>query len=657
MKIKISNYRNIGYLDYEITDHAINFLIGTSGSGKSSIGQALINDDPVFNKKVDAADDPVILLDGKKPANNEVLIFNQDSCDRYLSEDADKNVFNVFVDDDNQYQKVRSDLNKTIARLQQEISNCQGISDILTDLGSLGSLTKKDEFTKSSKIKKIRDEYHSASNKRVLKQITEMGSDKYNWIINGKSYIHDGLCPYCEKKLSQKRVKQINDLSVYDGKAVKALAGASDKLQKVNLDVRPNSKGLDDLYDGLKKGIIANRMFAVISDGVRDISNGNMTVDQIEKINADESFYRFFPSLEEPIEEFNNSIFQLKNVYGRVKKQTKKILSKRLVGLNNKIHRLGIPYTITAEYKNKVIDNYKLILDKDALEDDRKRSLSNGERSLVSLIMFLYACRAYDAKELVIIDDPVSSFDEFRRQGIYDILKEMTKELGCTMLVLSHDSVFAKFAVIDIPKLKIIGKVDYVDNLSSNLSVKPITKTDFNTLDHYIKNRLKNITDYFQIIINLRVLYENNHKSKKYAYLSCILHSILNNDVSSLKEVDEDEIVAEINKDIGAKGNNLVPYSRSVVEKIDVSHYCLFEKCALLRELLDIPDVKDKINRSGLSKQYYKNEMSNMIHLNSKLYIGLDPYKYNLCSAKTMELINANQNLFNNLNDLLKSNK
>ena len=119
------------------------------------------------------------------------------------------------------------------------------------------------------------------------------------------------------------------------------------------MDVRPNSKGLDDLYDGLKKGIIANRMFAVISDGVRDISNGNMTVDQIEKINADESFYRFFPSLEEPIEEFNNSIFQLKNVYGRVKKQTKKILSKRLVGLNNKIHRLGIPYTITAEYKNK----------------------------------------------------------------------------------------------------------------------------------------------------------------------------------------------------------------------------------------------------------------------------------------------------------------
>ena len=105
MKIRISNYRNIGHLDYEITDHAINFLIGTSGSGKSSIGQALINDDPVFNKKVDAADDPVILLDGKKPANNEVLIFNQDSCDRYLSEDADKNVFNVFVDDDNQYQK------------------------------------------------------------------------------------------------------------------------------------------------------------------------------------------------------------------------------------------------------------------------------------------------------------------------------------------------------------------------------------------------------------------------------------------------------------------------------------------------------------------------------------------------------------------------
>ena len=69
--------------------------------------------------------------------------------------------------------------------------------------------------------------------------------------------------------------------------------------------------------------------------------------------------------------------------------------------INDSIRKLGIPYQITAEYKNKVIDNYKLILDRDASEDDRKRSLSNGERSLVSLIMFLQACRAYESKKLI----------------------------------------------------------------------------------------------------------------------------------------------------------------------------------------------------------------------------------------------------------------
>lgn len=661
MQIKIDNYKNIGHLEYEIIDNSINFLIGISGSGKSSIGQALVNEDPIFNKKVDADNDPVILLDGKVPVYNEVLIFNQERCNWYLSDEKNTNehVFNVFVDDDNQYQKVRLGLNDAIASLKQELERCQEISNALTDLGSLGSLNKDNEFKKTSKIKKIRDEYHSQSNKKILEQIANMGSDKYNWIINGKSYIHDDLCPYCEQKLSQERIDQIHELSVFDGKAVKALEGATEKLQKVKLNIQPNSKGLDDLYDGLKRGIIANRMFADIADVVREIDNGNILIKNIKKFSVDDSFYYFFPSLKDPIEKFNKSIGDVKHTYSIMINKTKRILSRRLKKINDSIRKLGIPYQITAEYKNKVIDNYKLILDRDASEDDRKRSLSNGERSLVSLIMFLQACRAYESKKLIIIDDPVSSFDEYRRQGIYDILKEMTEELTCTMLVLSHDSVFAKFAVKGrrrSRRSKLVGKIDYIDNLSSNLKVTPINEDDFNSLDYYVKNRIRSITDYFQTIINLRVLYENNPRSNKYRYLSCILHSILNNDVSALEEVNENEIIAEINNDIGEKKTTLIPYSRDLVENIDVSHYCLFEKCALMRELLELQDVKNQINRNGLSWRYYKNEMSNMIHLNSKLYIGLDPYKFNLCSSQTVELINANQSLFDNLNDVLKHN-
>lgn len=44
----------------------------------------------------------------------------------------------------------------------------------------------------------------------------------------------------------------------------------------------------------------------------------------------------------------------------------------------------------------------------------------------------------------MIIDDPASSFDEYRRKIIFDFIYEFHKK--STVLVLSHDHVFAKLA-------------------------------------------------------------------------------------------------------------------------------------------------------------------------------------------------------------------
>lgn len=50
MKINLSNYKNIESLEFEIEDNKINHIFGISGSGKSSIAQALafkVNSDDV----------------------------------------------------------------------------------------------------------------------------------------------------------------------------------------------------------------------------------------------------------------------------------------------------------------------------------------------------------------------------------------------------------------------------------------------------------------------------------------------------------------------------------------------------------------------------------------------------------------------------------
>ena len=46
-------------------------------------------------------------------------------------------------------------------------------------------------------------------------------------------------------------------------------------------------------------------------------------------------------------------------------------------------------------------------------------NLSFGEKNIIGLILFLLANKD---KEMLIIDDPASSFDEYRRKVIFDFI-------------------------------------------------------------------------------------------------------------------------------------------------------------------------------------------------------------------------------------------
>lgn len=49
--------------------------------------------------------------------------------------------------------------------------------------------------------------------------------------------------------------------------------------------------------------------------------------------------------------------------------------------------------------------------------------------------------------DFVIVDDPASSFDEYRRKVLFDMFYDY-KGTNTTMLVVSHDPLFAKFALV-----------------------------------------------------------------------------------------------------------------------------------------------------------------------------------------------------------------
>ena len=64
MDICISNYKNILELNYHLEDNKINYLFGISGSGKSSIPSAIVDENLDENRKFGENNEAQILSNG-----------------------------------------------------------------------------------------------------------------------------------------------------------------------------------------------------------------------------------------------------------------------------------------------------------------------------------------------------------------------------------------------------------------------------------------------------------------------------------------------------------------------------------------------------------------------------------------------------------------
>ena len=85
MKINIENYKNIGLLDYEISDKKVNFLFGISGAGKSSICNSIVEENINLNKQFGNDNEPKVLINGSVPLKENYMIFDESTVRNYFS--------------------------------------------------------------------------------------------------------------------------------------------------------------------------------------------------------------------------------------------------------------------------------------------------------------------------------------------------------------------------------------------------------------------------------------------------------------------------------------------------------------------------------------------------------------------------------------------
>ena len=110
----------------------------------------------------------------------------------------------------------------------------------------------------------------------------------------------------------------------------------------------------------------------------------------------------------------------------------------------------------------RVIETLRRVQLSEVYADRLPRELSGGEQQRVGI-----ARASITEPRLAVLDEPTAAIDAKLRQGIYDLLAELQREMGLTYVLISHDlsavwSVSHRVAVMYLGGLVEIGKREQV---------------------------------------------------------------------------------------------------------------------------------------------------------------------------------------------------
>ncbi len=637
MKLKIKNYKCIDNLDFELEDNKLNFIYGVSGSGKTSISEIIkghLENTPSIkeemNKKVDTTENMEISID--KTNVSSINIFNENSIKNFIFDKEEDGLYHLIYKPSKQLEELnikidsfnKSDETKKIREaLIMFKYNFQKLKDIgikLTSKGKLSSNTTTKELCK----KETFDIYSQYTNSQI-KWLNEGISEELRFDLSKNK------CPLCEGDLLEKRIKEIEALNSLKPDVI-------NKMQNnINIfdDLRIENKNINTLEESKKFQEEVINLFPISQDVdnlLNMLDNNYSKQEDIKEVTIrDETQQYFLYNHKIDIRKVLEVINHEKNEYLQICKKYKGVFKSNVKNniskINQELKKMNINYKIEKEVLEIVEDEYKIVHIKDKDKKDLSNNLSTGEKNIISLILFLSINNDND----IIIDDPASSFDEYKREKILEVIHEMRKKLNKFTLILSHDQIFLKFLLKKQSEdKKVYNWNSYIFENTTTHNIKKLEVEDMDTLSNHIIKRLNENITYEEKIINLRMYYEINKEKNEneYKYLSAILHKKsreeMLEDLISIG-VKEEEILTKINKEFFSQKNQikLPKYEKLDFENIynEVSN---FEKIFIKREEFN-----------GEEKIIF----SDVVHFNYGLVHMINPYKYNFQVKEIYELL------------------
>jgi hypothetical protein len=587
MEIEISNCNNIDTGTLHIAPNRLNIKYATNGTGKSTVARALATS---IADKLTGSNKLAELTSFKNAGNKDMppkisgtehitklRIFDESYINDFVFQPDElvKGSFDIFVRD-KEYEAGMEEIKTLTSDMKDLLVADPEIAVLISDLLELSTAfgkPVKNGFHASSNIAKaLKSGNKVASIPEGLEKFTSLiqHEQNYKWIKwqqEGKAFLEiSSDCPYCTHNVQDTLDVITRVTEAYDSKSIESLSKTLAIFSKLSKyfsdDTRTNIDGFIKNIDGYTDiqaeyirevweqiDRLSASLRKVQNLGFSSLKNVEVIIEELRnhKIQLELFVHLNSQATAEKIEIVNKGIDGLLEKAGKLQGSVakQKRLIERLIrtngtGINDFLRNAGYSYSVKLVEDG---ESYRLKLIHDSIDgeiENVRSHLSYGERNAFSLVLFMYDCLKSEA-ELIILDDPISSFDKNKKYAIVDALfRKENSFREKTVLLLTHDFEPVVDMMLHHPDRFIKPAVFFLENNEGQLSEKSIDRADIQT---FIEIAMTNSrTDCHEInrLVYLRRYYEiTENKQLSFDILSSLFHK---RSIASKKSVGGEHI-------------------------------------------------------------------------------------------------------------------
>ena len=485
MNICISNCNNISSATISVVEGRLNIKYAINGTGKSTISKAIAAAARADDAALQALTPYQFIGDGNDahspavdglPANIKTAIFDESYINQYVFQEDEliKNSFEIFIKTEN-YEQRLEEINRHVSGVRKIFDENPELESLLSAMTEFISVFGRSQSGIANNSALVRGMNKGNLIKHIpagLEDYTTFLTSSQNskwlrWQSDGRSYIGaEDRCPFCARELALRRKKIDLINSEYDSKTIEHLSQILDLFERLghffsaetNAAVRKiatNIQGLDEAQKNYlveikhEVEILHDKLSKLKMIGFDSLKDIERLAEAIPTFKIDMQFLSHLHSkaTEEKVRVINSSIDHLIEVVGqlqgaiaRQKKDILRTVERYNSDINSFLKNAGYNYSVSID--ETADHSYKLRLktgNNGAVVPGVKAHLSFGERNALALVLFMYQA-LYNQANLIVLDDPISSFDKNKKFAILDMLFVRGGSFrGKTALLLTHD--------------------------------------------------------------------------------------------------------------------------------------------------------------------------------------------------------------------------